>query len=153
MRKVVVVDTSIALKWIYTEDDSFQALSLLAQWIEDAVEIHVPSLLAYEVTNSLYQQVRSGRITLESAKQSLTETLPEGLVFVFLPDLTLSVRALEFTHQFGLLATYDSHYLALAEREKCEFWTADTKMWRAVKDQLPWIRRLADYRPSKPPTE
>jgi predicted nucleic acid-binding protein len=148
MRKIVVVDTSLALKWIYTEDDSFQALSLLAQWIKDTVEIRVPSLLAYEITNSLYQQVRAGRVTLESAKKSLMETLPEGLVFVFLPDLTLSVRALEFAHRFGLSATYDSHYLALAEREKCEFWTADTKMWRAVKDQLLWVHRLADYHPS-----
>jgi hypothetical protein len=38
-----------------------------------------------------------------------------------------------FTFQFSLPATYDAHYLALAERENCEFWTADTRLFNAIK--------------------
>jgi predicted nucleic acid-binding protein len=147
MKKVVVVDTSLALKWIYDESDSSVALSLLADWTGKRMRIKVPSLLAYEITNSLYQQVRSGKSTIDSAKQNLKDTLLKGMSFVFLSDLSLSIRALELTHHFGLLATYDTHYLALAEREQCELWTADTRMWRAVKDQYPWVHILTDYSP------
>jgi predicted nucleic acid-binding protein len=145
MKKVVVVDTSLALKWIYDEPDSPIALSLLAEWTEKRMKIKVPSLLAYEITNSFYQQVRSGKSTIDSAKQNLKETLLKGMSFVFLSDLSLSIRALELTYHFSLPATYDAHYLALAERESCDFWTADTRMWRAVKDQLPWVHTLNDY--------
>jgi predicted nucleic acid-binding protein len=145
MKKVVVVDTSLALKWIYDEKDSPVALSLLAEWTGNRIEIKVPSLLAYEITNSLYQQVRSGKSTFDTAKLNLIEILPKGLIFVFLPDFSLNIRALELTHQFGLPATYDAHYLALAERENCDLWTADTRMWRMVKDQLPWVHLLSDY--------
>jgi hypothetical protein len=38
--------------------------------------------------------------------------------------------------------------LALAEKEKCEYWTADTRLWNAVADRLPWVRRLSDYQSS-----
>ena len=40
----------------------------------------------------------------------------------------------------------DAHYLALAERENCEFWTADTRLLNALKGNLPWVRKLEDYR-------
>jgi predicted nucleic acid-binding protein len=54
---------------------------------------------------------------------------------------------MEFAHRFNLPASYDSHYLALAEREECELWTADRRLQRAVKGQLDWIRTLEDYSP------
>jgi predicted nucleic acid-binding protein len=47
--------------------------------------------------------------------------------------------------QYNLPATYDAHYLALAEHEKCEYWTADTRLWNAVRDKLPWVHQLSDY--------
>jgi predicted nucleic acid-binding protein len=148
MKRVVVVDTSLALKWIYDEKDSPIALSLLAEWTGKKMKIKVPSLLAYEITNSLYQQVRNGKSTFDSARQNLMDILPKGMRFVFLPDFSLNIRALELTHHFGLPATYDAHYLALAERENCDLWTADMRMWRAVKDQLPWVHLLSDYSPT-----
>jgi predicted nucleic acid-binding protein len=45
----------------------------------------------------------------------------------------------------ALPAAYDAHYLALAEREQCEFWTADTRFLRAIDGKLPWVHPLADY--------
>ena len=42
-------------------------------------------------------------------------------------------------------ATYDSHYLALAEHLDCRFWTADERLYNAAKDQFPRIRWLGDY--------
>ena len=52
---------------------------------------------------------------------------------------------MEFANQFKLLATYDAHYLALAEIEGCECWTADKRLLNAVKGKISWVRSLDDY--------
>ena len=39
----------------------------------------------------------------------------------------------------------DAHYLALAERENCEFWTADTRLLNAINGKLPWVHKLEEY--------
>lgn len=147
MRKVVVVDTSLVLKWILKEADSDKAIALLIQWGNEQVEMFAPALLAYEVANILYQDVRKGKYSIDRARESLKDVVTKGIVFDFSADLALSMRALDFAHRFNLPASYDSHYLALAEREECELWTADRRLQRAVKGQLDWIRTLDDYFP------
>jgi predicted nucleic acid-binding protein len=42
-------------------------------------------------------------------------------------------------------SVYDSWYLALAEELGSEFWTADQKLYNAVKDRLPFVKWLGDY--------
>jgi predicted nucleic acid-binding protein len=147
MRKVVVVDTSLVLKWILKETDSDKAVMLLTEWGYEQVEMFAPALLAYEVANILYQDVRKGKYTINVARESLMDVVMKGIVFDFSADLGLSMRAMEFAHRFNLPASYDSHYLALAEQEECELWTADRRLQRAVKGQLDWIRTLEDYSP------
>ena len=147
MRKVVVVDTSLVLKWILKETDSDKAVALLIQWGNEQVEMFAPALLAYEVANILYQDVRKGKYTINVARESLMDVVMKGIVFDFSADLALSMRAMEFAHRFNLPASYDSHYLALAEREECELWTTDRRLQRAVKGQVDWIHTLEDYSP------
>ena len=153
MRKMVVVDTSLVLKWIIHESDSDKALALLAGWSNEGVEIHAPALLTYEATNSLYQKVRSGKYTLDAAQQSLKDVIFTELELDFSQDADLSIRAMELADHFGLPATYDPHYLALAERERCDLWTADTRLWRVVRGELPWVRWIGDHQPTSTLTE
>jgi predicted nucleic acid-binding protein len=54
------------------------------------------------------------------------------------------VHLIELASQFNLAATYDAHYLALAERENCEFWTADERLYNSVRDRFSWVRLMAD---------
>jgi predicted nucleic acid-binding protein len=54
---------------------------------------------------------------------------------------------MEFAQRFHLPATYDVHYLALALAEQCECWTADRRLWNAVKRELNWVRGLGEYQP------
>ena len=145
MRNAVVVDTSIAIKWVLNEDDSALALALLAEWKNKKMAMLAPALLAYEASNTLYQNVRRGKITLDTAELSMTKVIFAGLQLDFSQDPVLGVRAIELANNFSLLATYDAYYLALAERERCEFWTADTRMWNAVKGKFAWVRWMGDY--------
>lgn len=145
----VVVDTSVAVKWVLAEADSATAHALLAEWTANGVSMLAPALFAYEVTNVLRQQIRKGILTLDEAKLALVgmSTLGPALAASTSPQdvLTASTRALELAHQFGLPAAYDAHYLALAEREGCDYWTADQRLWNAVKATLPWVRWLGNY--------
>ncbi len=145
MKNIVVVDASLAIKWVVKEEDSGIALALLNEWNIMGIMMIAPSLLTYEVTNILYQNMRKGKINLDQAKKILTEVLVIGIEFDFSNNSALSRRAFELAHQFNLLATYDSHYVALAERENCELWTADSRLWTAVKEKLPRVRLLAEY--------
>ena len=143
--KTVVVDASIAIKWVLQEPDSNIALALLAEWIEEGTAILAPALLAYEITNSLYRKSLQGEISLDMARLGIRKILLTGLEIDFTEDPEFNIKAMELANQFNLLATYDSHYLALAKREGCELWTADTKMGRAVRGKLAWVRWLEDY--------
>jgi predicted nucleic acid-binding protein len=140
----VVVDANIALKWVLTEADSQVAQALLAEWKKKKLAVFVPALLPYEVTNILYREVRAGRITFDIARDGINLIL-RTVSLDFSRDSALNFRAMALANRFDLPATYDAHYLALAELKDCPLWTADTRMWRAVKDQLDWVHWIGEY--------
>ncbi len=145
MRSVVVVDANIVVKWVINMPDSSAAKALLTDWINRGITVLAPTLLVYEACNALYKYVHTGQISLEDAKQGLEEVILPGIKFDFSKESALNDRALKLTHQFKLPAIYDAYYLALAEREGCELWTADTRMWKAVHTNLTWVHNLSEY--------
>jgi len=142
--EVVVVDANIAIKWVLIETDSEIAKAMLAEWKTKKMVIYVPTLLTYEVTNILYREVRAGRITSQTAIYGIT-TILRAVSPVYSRNSALNLRAMDLAKHFGLPATYDAHYLALAERKDCSFWTADARMWKVVKDQFDWVHWIGDY--------
>ena len=145
MKNIVVVDSSVAIKWVLEEPDSYVAQELLDDWIDKEKVVLAPTLLAYEITNIIYKNVRRGGITLERAKEALTEFFDTEVTYTTLQEQEFSQRAIELTHQFSLLATYDAYFLVLAEHEDCELWTADMRLWNAVKGKLSWVHLLSNY--------
>lgn len=148
MKNTVVIDSNIALKWVLDEPDSPEALALLTEWVRKRTTLLAPALLAYEAANILFQNVRKDKITFDTARNGLKRVILAGIELDFPYDYRLSQRAIELANKYNLSAAYDAHYLALAEREDCELWTADSRMWRAVQDKLPWVRNLSDYQPT-----
>lgn len=146
MKTAVVVDANIGLKWIIDEEGSEEATALLDKWNNQGITMLAPYLFMYEITNILYQNVRKGRILLDRAMTGLGDILLLGMDFDDSYDDSLGRRAIELTHQYDLKATYDAYYLALAEREKCELWTADSRMWRAVQGKISWVHDLSEYK-------
>jgi len=146
MTDVVVVDASLALKWVLSEADSNTAIALLQTWNTDKMEIIAPALFTYEATNILYRQVVTNKLSYEEVKKLLTKLLSIGILLNFVQHREISVRAMELSHRFGLAAAYGAHYLALAEHETCEYWTADSRLCNAVRDKLPWVHQLGEYR-------
>jgi predicted nucleic acid-binding protein len=146
MKKYVVVDSSVMIKWIFEEPDSKAAKALLAQWIDEDFVMIEPPLLACEMANVLHQNADKGEVSIEEAKRSLIDIMELDLEFEVSRLPELSIRAIEIARKCTLNAVYDAHYVALAERKKCEFWTADIRLWKPVHKDFPWVRLLDEFK-------
>jgi len=62
-------------------------------------------------------------------------------------DDALLKSAYELAEEFNRSRAYDAQYLALAQRFSCDFWTADERLFNAVKDRFPGIRWLGNSNP------
>lgn len=144
----VVVDASIALKWIVKEPYTPEARALLTGWTADGTSLLVPSLISSEIANALFERVRRGEFAVDEAAQFMSTFLLISLNFV--ADPAIAARALELAAHYSLKAVYDAHYLALAEREGCELWTADERLWNTVKDRLAWVKWIGNVQPPQP---
>ena len=139
MSGLVAVDASFAFKWIVDEEYAQEARSLLSHWRRTDITVMAPSLFFYEIANALYRRARRGEFTSVEAAFRFREIHRIG-VQVIAGDENLHLRAIELAYRFDLPATYDAHYLALAEREHCELWTADERLWNAVRSYFDWVR-------------
>jgi predicted nucleic acid-binding protein len=143
----VVVDASLALTWVLPEPFSAKAAALQQMWQRNGYGVLAPTLLGYECVNALYKRVLRGEMTGADATARLNTVLNRCVLLVM--DSTLHARSLELAHQFARPATYDAHYLALAEREGCELWTGDERLYNAVRNQLGWVRWVGAYAPDE----
>jgi predicted nucleic acid-binding protein len=66
----VVVDASLALKWVGREPYSDEASELLESWQKQRRRLTAPALFAYEATNALAKRVKRGKLTVEVAKEA-----------------------------------------------------------------------------------
>ena len=144
MSDVVVVDASFAIKWVLREEDTARAVQLVNRWQSEGKAAIAPALFAYEVTNIIYRRVARNLLTYEEAKLILTDILSEGVLLDFSQYEEISMQAMMLAQRYGLPASYDAHYLALAARERCDFWTADTRLWNAVKSRLSWVHWIGE---------
>lgn len=104
----LVVDASVALKWVLEEPDSHVAQALA----ESREEILVPDFWLNEACNVCWLQVRKGKWTPDEAREGLT--LLRALVP---PTSTGDLDLHEVALDIGMAvnhSTYDTLYLAFA---------------------------------------
>jgi predicted nucleic acid-binding protein len=127
----LIVDASVAVKWIVEEPLREEALELVRQ--DDVV---VPDLLPTEVRDALVNRVRRRLSTIEEARAAasafrviplIVERSSDHLERAF--DL-----ALAFEHP-----VYDCLYLALAMARDFQLFTADLRMFDLAK-RIPELR-------------
>ena len=137
----VCVDASFIVRLLVSEETAFQADAVWEQWHQAERPLVAPTLLYYEISNALHRYVIHGRLSPAEVATLLDVAL--RLDIVLYGDAELHRRALQLAESLSLAATYDAHYLALAERLGAEFWTADRRLARAVRSALPWVNLLA----------
>ena len=147
---IVVVDASLALKWVLNEPDTPAALALLEEWQRAGVRAVAPSWFACEVGNILYRHAVGWTFTLAEAGELLAAALAQVQLQAEAP--ADAIRALGIAHAAGQKASYDAQYAALAERLGCELWTADGRFAAAVRGVLPSVRTLSEWVPGTTPS-
>jgi predicted nucleic acid-binding protein len=141
---VICVDASVAIKWLLNEERSDRAIVLYEATAKANQPIVAPPLLPLEITNILRQRMRADDgISLTRATEHLAAFL--ALPIEFHNPAGLHFQALVLADALGLPATYDAHYLALAEQLGCELWTDDLRLMKHVAASLPFVRWIGDH--------
>jgi predicted nucleic acid-binding protein len=138
-----VVDSSVAFKWSVKEADSDKADALLTEYLQGVHEFHAPDFFPVELSHSITRAERQLRITqAEGAKIFQNQMITLPILHSALPDLLPLAFAISSKMRLGV---YDCVYVALADREKCEFITADNTLVRNLKSTFPFIVPLSSF--------
>ena len=139
----LVVDASVAVKWLFEEQDSDRAEALLTSAGDNRLKLVAPVILYAEIANALWKRMLRGDMdrqkTLETGER-FDEICP-----VLLPIEDLVQRALELAID-SRHPVYDCLYVALAEQLSSELITADERLYRAFADDFPGVHLLRDLR-------
>jgi predicted nucleic acid-binding protein len=121
---MLVIDASIAVKWVVEEEGTAQALVL-----HQGTKLIAPELLVAECANILWKKAARGELSNEEAL--LAAKLLQSAEIELLPMRSLfeaaTGLALELDHP-----AYDCIYLALAIETDCPFVTADERFLRKL---------------------
>ena len=140
MSDYVVVDASVAVKWLVREADSVEALELVTSWSAAGVTLVAPYLMPAEVANALHKRVLGEELSVAAAARQIELLLASGVELIETPSL--HVRALAIASELNQSAAYDAHYLVLAEELDCDLWTADARFYRAAAPTVDRVRLL-----------
>ncbi len=139
-----VLDSSVAFKWLVPEADTPRALRLRDDFRTAVHELIAPDVFPIEIGHALTRAERQKRLAVSEAARLLIDLLTT-LPWLH-PSLPLLLRACEISSQ-GRVGIYDCLYVALAERETCEFVTADDRFVKNLQPHFPFIRELASFPP------
>lgn len=140
MNRAVCIDASVILKLVVVEADSEPAVIL---WRALAARGHTavaPALLLFECVSTLRRLVQQQRMQAGAARLALDRLLALPIAFPA-PD-GLVERAWQLAAHFRQPQAYDSFYLALADLLGVPFWTADRRLYDALRGELRWVRLL-----------
>ncbi|HEY7061000.1 MAG TPA: type II toxin-antitoxin system VapC family toxin [Chloroflexota bacterium] len=147
MTDVLVVDASVAVKWVIRENDTPVALALLRDAAAAKRPIAAPPHFYGQVLNAIYQRVRTADPTKQLGEAAAREAIREFLAFSVeaVSPTGLYERAFDVARAHGLPSIYDGLYVALAELLSGDLWTADQRLLQTLGGALGFVRWLGDY--------
>ena len=119
----MIIDASVAIKWVVEEDGSDAARALAGQKLE------APDLLPVECANVLWKKTLVRDLTLQEAALALRELRSAPVALAVSSPLLDAALALSAALRHPV---YDCVYLALALDRKAVLVTADKRLVRAV---------------------
>ncbi len=120
----LVIDASVALKWVLAEPDQAAADALLDE------DLIAPSLWLLEAANALWRRNLRGELSVAEARERLSELFNAPVTAIPIEeDLT---AAAGLAQRLGH-PVYDCLYLALAMREQTQVVTADRRFWAVAQ--------------------
>jgi predicted nucleic acid-binding protein len=115
----LVIDASVAIKWVIEEDGTQEALALQRH------RLFAPDLLVAECANILWKKARRSEMTAQEAllaarllQRADIELAPMRALFETATNLAIALDH----------PAYDCAYMALAETLSCDLVTADRRL-------------------------
>ena len=127
MREILVIDASVAVKWVVDEEGAARAVALRSSFAFAAPELILP-----ECANILWKKAQRGELARAEALLAAKLLERSGIDFVSLQGLseTATQLALDLRQP-----AYDCVYLALASRRGLRFVTADRRLIATVRER------------------
>jgi len=139
----VVVDASVAAKWLFHEKDAEKARALLGEAETGRLSLLAPDLLPAEVANSLWKRVLREGLQPREVRAHYLRFMEFCPALVRISSLTEPALGLALAHRHSV---YDCLYVALALETPCDLVTADERLYRAFNSSFPQVRLLRDWR-------
>ena len=142
----IVIDASISVKWqLSDETDTVPALDMLHDYIAGTIAFVAPRIWPYEISNIMNKAVSIGRLTETEGREAFEILHMLDIEFLDFPS-PADAYQLARTYQRSV---YDSFYLAAAHMHNLDLWTGDRRLYNAVKERLPFVRWIGDYRAAR----
>ena len=143
MSTKAVVDASVIMAALLPDEPAQPAARrVLERYVEGELELLAPTLLPYEIANSLLKaERRPEREVNADAVDEILERLEE--LDIPLKPIPMS-ETVSWARRYDRWA-YDAAYLALAEREEAPLVTADKRLFNAVKERFRWISWVEEF--------
>ena len=137
----IVIDANVIVKWFIDENDSDKAEIIKELFINEKINIVVPSLLYYEVLNALKYSKLFRLDELNLVGESIENY---GFDFIVIKDeIREKMVEIAINHDISI---YDASYIALAEKFNAQLITADEKISKKLpKDLKLLISNLKNY--------
>lgn len=125
-----VLDVSACMPWC-CEDETTPASEEMLEWAMDGSALHVPSLWAWEILNTVAVVIKRRRITADRGREFLEQLATLNFKVDSPPPIADFPRlhSLASTHQ---LTAYDVAYLDLAKRLSLPLATRDDDLKKAA---------------------
>jgi len=144
----VVVDAGFAVAAVLFHPTSPDFRSVLARWYRGDRALLAPAHWLSEAVSTLRKLQFAGQIAEKEARRATSDLFVLGIASMPL-DEDLCHSALRWAEELTQAKAYDAFYVALAERENAELWTADRRLARRARQLgAGWVRTLADDSPA-----
>jgi predicted nucleic acid-binding protein len=144
MAGVICVDASVGLLWLASDSQTAAARRLRRHCNRDGVLMIAPPLFRAEVTSAITRWLYTGSIDEASARDAIRRSLRFPIDISSDFD-ALQVRAFDIAAALNRPRAYDTQYLALAEFQECELWTADERFVNSARRNFPKVRWIGDF--------
>lgn len=129
--KKIAVDASVCLKWVFEEEDSEKARSLLTLSEKGDILLLAPMIWEYEIVNGFSSAILKNKLSYVQSRRLLRMVLKAGPQMISTHDLLL--KSLENCHKYKISA-YDSAYVTLAAENRIILVSADEKLVQKVSN-------------------
>jgi predicted nucleic acid-binding protein len=134
-----VLDASVALSWVMPRPLTSKALALRDDFRNHIHELIAPSTFGAEVASGLTKAERQKLIPVGDGVHLLADILRTSPLLHAYDSFLFRATEISSTIRSGL---HDCLYIALAEREGCEFVTVDDKLLKNVQKDFPFVIHL-----------